>query len=448
MKGYDLTEGSVVGKAVRLSIPMVIANAGQSLYNIVDIYFVGKLGKEAVAAVATSGMFLMMIMTVAMGLSIATQAMVSRFFGAKEPERAQQAVVSAFLWGGLASIAIILLGILGAPFIFKLMGTSERVLEVGTPYLRIMFISMAFSLFMFIGNAAFHGAGNSKIPMFTGLLGVVLNIIFDPILIFGLGPFPAMGTVGAAYATLGSRFIGTALLVVMLVRHPLIFRSPVHHVKLDISLIKETFRIGLPGAAQMGIRSLSYLAFMRIASGFGTAVLAAMGIAFRINMFILLPTFAISAAVGSAVGQNLGAIKPDRAWLVSKKMAFLTAMYLWSIALIIIFLGKGILSHFLFEEPAFSYGVMFLMCFTLGYGMSAFGIILNGAARGAGSTFWPLVIIIIAYFMFAVPFAVLLSRTALGAGGVFVGYASGMIIYSLMILIYFQTGHWARKKIA
>ena len=444
---YDLTVGSIRKNIIRLSIPMIIANAGQYLYNLVDIYFVAKLGKVAVAATSMTGMIIMMIFTVNMGLSIATQAMVARFYGSKKYFQVQQAILSSFLWGLLGSVAIAIVGIFGAEFLFRLIGAPAEVAAAGLGYMRIMFVGMVFNVFFFIGNASFHGAGNSKTPMIVGLLGVFVNIVLDPLLIFGIGPFPVLGIDGAAYATVIARFVAMFGVVYMLVRDKKIFRFSFKDMHPDTTLIKETFRIGMPGAAQLGIRSLSYVAFMRIAAFFGTSAVAAMGVCFRINMFVLLPTFAVSAAVGSMVGQNLGAEKVDRAKKSAKGAAFAVAGYLWTIGFIAIFFGQSVLSHFLHETPLIL-GYMFLLCLSCGYAFSAFGITFNGTARGAGDTIMPLIIISLAYFLGAVPAAYFMSRTFLGVEGVFIGYFVGMVLYSTMMSIYFRSGRWIRHRIS
>lgn len=444
---YDLTEGSIRRNIIRLSIPMIIANAGQSVYNLVDIYFVSKLGKVAVAATSMSGMIMMMIFTINLGLSIATQAMVARFYGSKNYFQVQQAIFSSFLWGLIGSVLIAVFGIFGSRHLLRLIGASPEVIEMGLGYIRIMFIGMVFNVFFFIGNASFHGAGNSRTPMIAGLAGVFVNIVLDPALIFGIGPFPELGIDGAAFATIIGRFVAMFGVVYMLLRDKNIFRYSFKEMHPDTTLIKETFRIGLPGAAQLGIRSLSYIVFMRLVAQFGTAAVAALGVCFRLNMFILLPTFAVSAAVGSMVGQNLGAGKIERAKKSATGAAFSVAVFLWTVAFVAVFFGRSILGHFLSGVPL-HYAYMFLLCLAMGYTFSAFGITFNGSARGAGDTIMPLFIIIIAYFFGAVPAAYFISRTFLGVGGVFIGYFLGMVLYSVMMIIYFESGRWIRQKIA
>lgn len=424
---------------------MIIANVGQSVYNLVDIYFVARLGKEAVAAASMTGMILMMIFTINIGLSIATQAMVARFYGSKNYFQVQQSIYSSFIWGFIGSLAIIVLGVLGSRHLLLMVGAEPEVVAVGLNYIRIMFVGMLFNLFFFIGNAAFHGAGNSKTPMIAGLTGVVVNIVLDPLLIFGIGPFPELGIDGAGYATLIAKFVAMFIVVSMLIRDKNIIRYPLKEMHADTALIKQTFKIGLPGAAQLGIRSLSYVAFMRIVSMFGTAAVAAMGVCFRLNMFILLPTFAVASAVGSMAGQNIGAEKIERARKSATDAAFFLAIYLWVVAFIGIFFGESILRHFLEGEP-FYLAYAFMLCLAIGYSFSSFGITYNGAARGAGDTVMPLVLITLAYFVFAVPIAFLLAKTFLGAGGVFIGYFIGMILYSVMMIIYFKSGRWIHQK--
>ncbi len=324
----DFTEVPIRRAILLLAIPMILEMAMESLFAIVDIFWVSRLGADAVASVGLTEAMLTIIYTIAMGLSIGATATIARRIGEKDPHRAATSAVQVMVLGILLAIPIGALGSIYSADLLRLMGASPSVIALGHRYTSIMLGGNATVLLLFLGNAIFRGAGDPAIAMRVLWLANGLNILLGPCFIFGLGPFPKLGVEGAAVATNLGRGTGVIYLFCRLWRGGAHFHLSRKDVRLEPSTMWSLIRLSGTAMIQMLVGMTSWLALIRILSGFGSAALAGYTIAVRIIIFALLPSWGLGNAAATLVGQNLGAGKPDRAESAVWKAGFYNMLFL------------------------------------------------------------------------------------------------------------------------
>src|SRR6202451_1949433 len=309
----DYTSGSLNRAILLLAVPMVLEMVLASLFAVVDVFWVGRLGANAVATVGLTESMLSLVFSVAMGLSLSTTAMVARRIGEKDPEGAAVAGVQAIALGLFLYLAIGLPCGLYAPNLLRLMGASPEIVATGSGYTRICLGGSAAVLLLFLNNAIFRGAGDAAIAMRLLWVSNIINLILDPCLIFGWGPFPRLGVTGAAVATLTGRSIGVLYQFYRLMRGTERLRILASQVRIQWNVLWRLIRVSATGILQFVIAHSSWIGLVRIVSIFGAAALAGYTIAIRIVIFVILPSWGLSNAAATLVGQNLGANQPERA---------------------------------------------------------------------------------------------------------------------------------------
>lgn len=443
-----ITEGSLLRALVRLAVPMLVGGILQNLQSMIDLFWVGRLGHIAVAAVAMSGTILMVLFPMLMGLSTGTVALVARAVGGGRMEEASRAASQSFL------LAFILGGVSGAlgwffsPHLFSLLGASPEIISQGVLYLRIALLGVFTVFVLFIGNAALQGAGDTMTPMYVMAISNVLNMVLDPLFIFGLGPFPRMGVAGAAVATVLAQAVAAAVALTVLVTGRSHLHTHLRQWKPDRVLAWRILRIGLPGSGQMLSRSLMSAVLMRIVAGCGVAAVAAYGIGLRFHMIMLMPAFSLGGAAATLVGQNLGAERPDRArrsaWLAAVvDMALMAA----GAALLMAF-APHLIGIFNRTPEVIRVGAEYLHTVSPFYIFAALGIILGRALNGAGDSLGPMIITILTLWGLQVPLAVVLSRIwPSPTQGIWWAIAIAMVANALLMTAWFRVGRWARMKV-
>src|ERR1700757_2391022 len=309
----DYTAGDLNRAILLLAVPMVLEMVLESLFAVVDVAFVGRLGADAVATVGLTESMLSLVFSVGIGLSLSTTAMVARRIGEKDPEGAADAAVQAIFLGLIISVAIGLPCLVFAPNLLRLMGATPEIIATGSNYTRICLGGSFAVLLLFLNNAIFRGAGDAAIAMRLLWVANILNLILDPCLIFGLGPFPRLGVTGAALATFTGRGIGVAYQFYRLLRGTERIRILRRHLRINLEVLWRLLRVSLTGILQFAIAHTSWIGLVRIVSMFGAAALAGYTIAIRVIVFAILPSWGLSNAAATLVGQNLGAKQPDRA---------------------------------------------------------------------------------------------------------------------------------------
>jgi len=444
----DYTSGSI-GKAITvLAIPMVLEMLMQSIFGVVDVYFVGKLGADAVAAVGMTDSLLILVLAVGMGMSMATTAMVARRIGENNQTGAGIAACQALIAGLIISIPISVAGFFYAPDLLRFMGASAGVIETGSIYSTILFVTNGAILFLFLINAIFRGAGDAVPAMRALWLANIINMLLDPILIFGLGPFPEMGIMGAAIATTTGRLIGISYQTFILVSGRSRVRIRRRQIRLVYTVMRRLLRVSMPGMLQYIIGTASWLGLFRILAEFGSAVLAGYTIAIRIIVFALLPSWGMGNAAATLVGQNLGARKPERAERSVWIAAFSNMVFLGVVALLMIIFTEPLIRLFSDEADVVSHGVNSLRIVSYTYVFFAFGMVTVQAFNGAGDTTTPTWIRFLSSWIIQIPLAYILAfPLAMAEKGVFWSIAIAQTMLALIATYVFKRGRWKEKMI-
>jgi len=444
----DFTEVPIRRAILLLAVPMILEMAMESLFAIVDIFWVSRLGADAVASVGLTEAMLTLIYTVAMGLSIGATATVARRIGEKEPERAARSAVQVIVLGVALAIPIGIAGALLAPRLLDLMGASAQVIERGHGYTAVMLGGNATVLLLFLGNAVFRGAGDAAIAMRVLWLANGLNILLGPCFIFGLGPFPELGVKGAAVATNIGRGTGVVYLLYRLWRGGAHLRVQRRHLGIELPTMARLVRLSGTGMFQMLVGMTSWLALIRILSGVGSAALAGYTIAIRIIIFALLPSWGLSNAAATLVGQNLGAGKPDRAEQAVWKAGFYNMMFLGVIGATFVLFADLLIGAFTGDVQVVPYGVSCLRTVSLGFLFYAYGMVLSQAFNGAGAVWTPTLINLFCFWFWQLPLAYTLAHLfGRGPRGLFTAITIAWSTYAVVSAMVFKRGGWKLKRV-
>ena len=444
----DFTEGSIARAVALLAVPMVLEMAMESLFGIVDVFFVARLGADAVATVGLTEGMLTIVFGVAMGLSMATTAMVARRTGEKDARGAAVAAVHSIGIGLAISAVVGVIGVTHAPKLLSLMGASPTIIQTGSTYTSIVLGSVSIIFLLFLINGIFRGAGDATLAMRSLWLANLINIALDPCLINGWGPFPKLGVTGAAVATAIGRGTGVLLQLYMLFGGK--GRIVIHreNLKLDLGVLTRLLRVSASGMLQFLIATASWLGLVRIIAVFGSAALAGYTIAIRIIVFAILPSWGMANAAATLVGQNLGAGKPARAERSVWIAGFLNMLFLGSVAIVFIAFAGPLIGIFTTDPDVLRYGTSCLRFVSYGYVFYAYGMVMVQAFNGAGDTVTPSLINLFCYWLFQIPMAYGLSRVlGLGPTGVFAAIAISESTLAVVSMLVFRRGRWKKQKI-
>lgn len=444
----DFTVGPIGRALGLLAIPMMLEMGMEAIFAVVDIAFVSRLGTNAIAAVGLTEALITILYAMAIGLGMGVTAMVSRRIGEKDPEAAAVVTGQAIWIGAALAIVIGYTGVTYAADLLRLIGADEAVIAEGKGFTAMLLGGSASILFLFLLNAAFRGAGDAPIALRSLTLANAINIVLDPCLIFGLGPFPELGVTGAAVATTIGRGIGVAYLV-----YALFGRSG--RLKLSLSqcvivprIIARLLKISIGGIGQFLIATASWIVIMRIVALYGTAPIAAYTIALRLIEFAFLPAWGLGNASATLVGQNLGAGQPDRAeksvWCASRY----NAIFMGVLGLVSVVLAPLIVGLFSSEPEVIRYGTSCIRILGIGYPMYAVGMIIIQAMNGAGDTVTPSVLNFICFWVLQIPLAYWLAEPmAFGPNGVFISLISAESALTILGVLVFRRGKWKTQQV-
>jgi len=443
----DFTTGPLGRALGLLAIPMMLEMSMEAIFAIVDIAFVSRLGTDAVAAVGITEALITVLYAIAIGLGTGVTAMVSRRIGAHRPDAAAH-VAGQALWVGAAfSLVIGIAGAAQADEMLRLMGADAMVIATGSGFTAVMLGGSASILFLFLLNAAFRGAGDAPIALRALTIANGANIVLDPCLIFGVGPFPEMGVTGAAVATTIGRSIGVLYLLRCMYSDRGRLRLHALHLRPDVSIIRRMLMISAGGVGQFLIATSSWIAVMRVVAIYGSGPIAAYTIALRIIEFAILPAWGLGNAAATLVGQNLGAGKPERArrsaWIAARwNVAFMTLL-----GVMLLMSAPEIVSLFSSQPDVLKYGANCLRILGIGYPAYAIGMVVVQALNGAGDTRSPAVINLLCFWVVQIPLAYWSATVAgLGPNGVFLAIVISETLLSAFAVLYFRTGRWQRQK--
>lgn len=446
----DLTSGSITRALLALAGPIVAANLLQTVYQLIDTFWVGRLGPEAVAAVSVSFPILFVMIALGGGLAIAGAILVAQHYGAGNSDAVDHVSAQTLLAVGVVSVALSVAGYLLTDPLMRLFAPDATVGAMAADYLRISFLGMVAVFIYFVVQSLMRGVGDVRTPLYIVAGTVALNFVLDPLLILGWGPIAPMGVGGAALATIFTQSIAAVVGVWVLTRGRFGIHLHLRDLWPDAPLIRKILALGIPSSLEQSARGLGFSVMMLLVTGFGTTVTAAYGIGVRILGFIIIPALGLSMATTTVVGQNIGAGRPERAvrtaW-TGVRIAFLGM----SVAGVLIFVfAPALIAAFVPDAPeVLAIGTRFLRIIGLFFGFIGVQQVLTGALRGAGATGASLVLTVTQLWVFLFPTAwILSSRTGLGETGIFWAYPVSNVCGAALAMGWFRRGRWQRPSLA
>src|SRR5467141_151457 len=444
----DFTTGSLNRAILLLAIPMVLEMVLESLFAVVDVFWVGRLGADAVATVGLTESLLSLVFAVGLGLSLSTTAMVARRIGEKDPAGAAVAGVQAIVIGIGISFLIGIPCAFYGPQLLGMMGASPQIVAVGGGYARIALGGSGAIMLLFLNNAIFRGAGDAAIAMRLLWVSNIINLVLDPCLIFGWGPFPKLGVTGAALATFTGRSIGVLYQFYRLLRGSeriRILRSQIH---LNFSVLLRLLRVSLTGILQFAIAHPSWPGLVRIVSIFGPAALAGYTIAIRVVIFAILPSWGLSNAAATLVGQNLGAKQPERAEAAVWRTGLYNMLFLGSLGVFFVLLAEPVIRLFTHDPAVVPLAVSCLRILSYGNIGYAYGMVMLQAFNGAGDTVTPTIVHFFGFWLLEIPLAWFLAITlGMQSRGVFWSIVIAEAAIAAAGIILFKRGRWKVQQI-
>jgi putative MATE family efflux protein len=444
----DFTTGSIDRAIFLLAIPMIVEMLLESFFAVVDIYFVNKVGIEASSTVVLTEASLTILYSVAWGLAIGVTAMVARRAGEKNFQAAGDIASQAIVIGVFLSLIISVFGFIYPKEILSFLGAADAVVEENYLFTQIMLTGNIVIVLLFINNAVFRGIGNASIAMKALILANAINIILDPMLILGIGPFPKLGVVGAAVATTIGRFVAVVYQFYHLFNGKALIKLVPRQFVINLKLIRSILNTSFGGMFQFMIGSCSWIFLAMIIAESGTAAVSGYGTAIRICIFTILPAWGLANAAATLVGQNLGANQPERAEKSVWRTAFLTLCFFAVVALIFFFFGENLMQFFTQDKEAVKAGTLCLHVLAIGYVFFAYGMIISQAFNGAGDTKTPTYINLFVFWALQIPLAFLFAKyLKMGPLGVYIAIGISESVLALICIVIFRKGKWKHIKL-
>ncbi|MDO3642972.1 MATE family efflux transporter [Mucilaginibacter sp. L3T2-6] len=444
----DYTALSIRRAVFLLAIPMIMEMIMESVFAVVDIFFVGKLGNEAVATVGLTESVLSLVYSVAIGLSMAATALVARRVGEKNLDEAAHAGMQTIVFSVALSIVIAIVGVTFAEGILRLMGANDKMIAENIVYTRVMFGGNVVIMLLFLINGIFRGAGDASIAMRSLWIANICNIILCPLLIYGWGPVPALGLKGAAFATTFGRAMGVAYQMYRLFIKRGLLHFYASHIRPHKELLKQIVKIGSTGTIQFLVSSASWIFLARLMAGFHEAAMAGYQVSIRILIFFLLPAWGLSNAAATLVGQNLGAGKPERAEQSVITTGIYTTIFMAAVSLFFFLFGTPVVNFMNSDPLARHYAIQSLRIVSLGYVFFGIEMVTMNAFNGAGDTRTPTMVNLLAFWLFQIPLAWFLAeRYFREPRGVFFAILISQLVAATLSYTLFKRGRWKTVKV-
>jgi len=444
----DFTTGSINKAIFLLAVPMILEMVLEAFFAVADIFFVNKLGSRATTTVGLTEAALTILYSLAWGLAMGIMAMVARRAGEKNFDGAASIAGQGIALAILFSLVIGITGFIFPKEILGFMGGSKQMVEENYRFTQIMLTGNIVIMLLFVNNAIFRGAGDASIAMRTLLIANAINIVLDPLFIFGIGPFPKLGVMGAAVATTTGRSIGVLYQLFHLFNGKELIKLAKKHFVINLSMMGNILNTSFGGMFQFIIGSCSWIFLARIIAESGEEVTSGYVTAIRICIFTILPAWGLANAAATLVGQNLGAGQPDRAEKSVWRTAFMALCFFAVVALIFFFFGETLMRFFTSDEVAVRSGTLCLHILAIGYIFFAYGMIITQAFNGAGDTKTPTYINLFVFWMIQIPLAYILAKfLKLGPTGVYMAIGIAESILAVVSIIIFKKGKWKLVKL-
>jgi putative MATE family efflux protein len=448
-KTRDFTEGSILKSLIGLTVPIILANLLQTAYQLTDTFWVGRVGTDAVAAVSISFPIIFFITSLGSGLTMAGTILVAQYKGKKDQQSVDHITSQTLFMVVIISLVLAAIGYSLSTTILRWMGAEPAVLSAAASYLKISFMGMVFVFTYMAFQSLMRGVGDVKTPMYIVLGTVLLNLVLDPLFIFGYAFVPGFGVAGAAIATIGTQGLAAIFGLMLLTSGKHQMQLKLSDLKPDIILLKQIFALGFPTSIEQSTRALGMTAMTFLVATFGTLTIAAFGIGSRIISFIIIPSLGLSMATSTLVGQNMGAGKIPRAERIIKISTLAGFLSLTFIGIIFFFFSRQISAIFIPGEfDTIQSSSLFIKIMALSFGFIGIQMALNGAFKGSGNTMISMVLSIVSLWALRFPIAYILSKyTSLSEIGIWIAYPTANVIAAIITLFWFAKGTWKRKNI-
>jgi putative MATE family efflux protein len=444
-----LLEGPIFRSLLALAVPIVAANILQSAYQIIDAFWVGRLGGAAVAAVSISFPVMFLMFAIGAGLSISGSTLIAQYIGARNDKMVGHVAGQTLLMVILASVTLGALGFAAAPSLLRLMGVGADVYQGALGFMRVSFVGLVFNFSFFVFQGIMRSIGRPTVPVYIVLGTVFLNFALNPLMIFGWGPFPGHGVMGAALTTLVTQSIASIIGIVIL-------RRGMHgiHVQAadflpDFTHIKRAFFLGLPASIELSARALGLMVMTFLVTSFGTLTLASYGVGANILQVVIIPAMGLSMAVAALVGQNIGAGNIDRAARIGRLGAFLGFCSLTTLGVLVFLTSKHLVAFFVpSDAEVIAEGSQFLRIMSLSWGFIGAQFALSGVFRASGNMVVNMMLTVVSQWVLQFPLAYVLSKhTSLGFEGIYWSMPVANVITALVTIGIYAKGDWRKKKL-
>jgi putative MATE family efflux protein len=444
-----LLEGPILRSLITLAVPIVLANILQAGYQIIDAFWVGRLGADAVAAVSVSTPFTFLTIALGAGLAIAGSTLIAQYVGAGNREMVNHVAGQTLIMVVLASVVLGALGFIAAPHILTLMGVAPAVYAGALGFMRVSFVGLVFNFAFAMFQSIMRGTGQATVPVYVVLGTVILNFILDPFFIFGYGPLPASGVMGAALATLGTQSIAAIIGLAILFGGRYGIKLHARDFVPDFAYVKRAFFLGFPASIEMSMRALSLTVMTFLITSFGTLSVAAYGVGANVLQVVMIPAMGLSMSISTLVGQNIGAGNIDRASRIARLGAMLGFGILTVIGVIVFIFAPYLVAFFVPEDPAvIAAGAIFLRTMSLAWGFMGVQLALTGVLRASGNLVVTMVLTIVSQWVIQFPLAYVLGKhTTLGITGVWWAFPVANVVIALVTLAVFAKGDWKKKRL-
>src|SRR5262245_59311529 len=419
-RSNSLLEGPILGSLLSLAIPIALANILQAAYQLIDAFWVGRLGGAAVAAVSVTTPVMFLTIGLGAGMAIAGSTLVAQYFGARNQEMVDHVAAQTLLMVVGVSVVLGALGFMATPALLRLMGVAPDVLPGAIGFMRVSFVGIVFNFFFFMFQSVMRGVGEARLPVFIVLGTVILNFALDPLFIFGYGPIPAAGVMGAAIATVGTQSLAAIVGLAVLLRGRYSIHLAWRDFIPDPAYIKRAFMLGLPASVEQSARALGLTVLTFLIASFGTLTVAAYGVGSTILQVVMIPAMGLSMAISTLVGQNIGAGNIDRAERIGRLGALLSFGVLTVLGIIAFLFAPALVRFFVPSDPrVIAEGATFLRTMSLAWGFIGIQFALTGVLRASGNMVVTMVLTLVSQWVLQFPLAYVLSKhTALGDRGI------------------------------
>jgi putative MATE family efflux protein len=445
----ELLEGPIVRSLLKLAIPLVLANILQSAYQLIDAFWVGRLGGDAVAAVSVTTPVVFLSIALGFGLAIAGSTLIAQYVGAGNYSMVNHVAAQTILMVALVSAVLGVLGFVFTPNLLQLIGVAPEVYKGALGFMRVTFLGLLFNFLFIVFQSFMRSTGHAKVPVYIVLGTVVLNFALDPIFIFGWGPFPVMGVMGAALATFSTQVIAALISLVLLFRGRYGIQLGPKDFVPDWVYIKRAFLLGVPASIEQSMRGLGLIIMTFLITSFGTLSLAAYGVGSNVLQVIMIPAMGLSIAVSTLAGQNIGAGNIERAARIGRLGTTLGFWILTGFGILAFFLAPNLIAFFVPEDPqVIAAGATFLRTMSWAWGFIAIQLCLTGVFRASGNMVIAMIIALISQWVLQFPLAYVLSRhTTLGTQGLWWAFPVTNVITALITAMIFLKGDWKKKRL-